>query len=165
MRCLPRELRHLFGLGSSLARRGTARGRGPNQAALLLVLGSLLTCTGCKSQAERDAEAEIARIAFAVGQLRDAANNEKNPPLSRLRAEQCSVPAACELQQVCVQAYTLHLKSIEMAQRVRQALREGTENTEAAATLLSISEKDLAKARTMMDQCVTLEGQLAREAM
>lgn len=145
--------------------RRPARYLGVVPSAALTLACCLAAVVGCKSQAQREAEAEVARIAFAVGQLRDAANNEKRAPLERLRAERCKVPVACELQQLCAQAYGLHLDAIDTANRVRQALRDGAENKEAAATLLTISEKDLAKAKTMMDRCVKLEGELTRQAM
>ncbi len=131
--------------------------------AAVAVLLAVLT-PACKSAAQREAEGEVARIAQLVDALRDAPNNAKETPLEELRRQTCSAPAACELQQICVQAYALHGRAIETTMRVRQAMRDGTGAVGAAQDLLDLTERDLAKAKTMMDRCVSLEGELARAA-
>jgi hypothetical protein len=131
-------------------------------AVLALALAGASLC-GCRSQAEREASAEIARIAYAVDQLRDAPSNAKQQPLELLQKEPCSVPQACELQQVCVQGYSLHLRALQAASSVRAALQSGKANPEIAAELLQNSEQDLTKAKALSDRCVALEGELTRE--
>lgn len=129
----------------------------------LLVAGAL--SAGCRSQAERDAEREIARIAHAVSELRNAPNNAKEPPLERLRGEPCSVAAACELQQVCVQGYSLYTLALRTAARVRDAMRSGSQEFDTARELLDSSSRDLDHAKELMDRCVSLQGELARNTL
>ncbi len=128
-----------------------------------LAIALLPLVLSCRSQAERDAEAEVARIAFAVKQVRDAPNNEKVAPLGRLRAERCSTAYGCELHQVCLQAYSLHQKALETTTKVRTAMREGNARHAAAADILALAEKDLNRAREMIQACNTRERELLDE--
>ena len=124
-----------------------------------------LSAFGCKSRAERLAAEEVGRISFAVDRLREAPNNAKRAPLERLEAEACSVPVACELQQICIQGYSLHLRATESTNRVREALRQRAQELEGAARLLEVSERDLSRAKGLIDRCVSLEGELARQLL
>ncbi len=130
---------------------------------LLLSVVLVTSAWSCRSQSERDTEVEVARIAYAVKQVRDAANNDKLEPLSRLRAESCNTPLGCELQQLCVQAYSLHQRSLETTAKVRTALRSGNAPKEAAADLLAMAEKDLKQAKQMIQTCNERERDLLRE--
>lgn len=130
-----------------------------------VVLVGALSASGCRSQAERDAEREIARIAHAVSELRNAPNNAKELPLERLRGEPCSVAAACQLQQVCVQGYSLYTLALRTAARVRDAMRSGSREFDTARELLENSERDLDHAKGLMDRCVSLQGELARNTL
>ncbi len=127
---------------------------------LSVPLGLLVAC---KSTAERELGAEVARIANAVNELRDAPHNQKARPLGKLRSEECKLPASCELKQICLQAYTLHDKSVEATTKIRQALRSGQADEAGAAQLLEVSEADLERARQLMARCVSLQGELERE--
>lgn len=123
-----------------------------------------LSAVQCKSQADRDAEREVARIAHAVNELRAAPHNAKDEPLKRLRSEACKAPQACELQQLCVQGYALHQKAIDNASRVREALRQGA-GKELAGDLLQLGERDLNHAKALLDRCVARQGELERDAL
>lgn len=122
-----------------------------------------LSPLGCKSQAEREEARDVARIAHRVDELRDAPNNAKVAPLAALKAEACKQPKVCELKTICVQAYELHVESIQASSKVRQRLRESDDAQPAAAlSLLQLAEKNLAKARALIDRCIALEGELER---
>ena len=129
-----------------------------------LAVVTLFSCFACKGERERKLAAEAQRMVQKINQLRDSPNNQRTQPLRELSAEACSQPPVCELKQVCLQAYTLHEKSLEAAQRVREALREGTANRAGAAELLRVSEADIERARKLTHHCVELQGELEREA-
>lgn len=123
-----------------------------------------LAMLSCRSSHERELTAEVARIAAAVNQLRDAPNNEKSVPLTMLQGESCVHPRACELKQICLQAYTLHEKSIEATNRIRELMRQNKADPQRAAELLAVSESDLEHARRLMGRCVDLQGALERDS-
>jgi hypothetical protein len=138
--------------GRALAVLGRA-----SMVALLLVAAS-----SCRTEKERELGREITRLAHLINQLRDASNAGKSTSLAQLESAQCSEAEACQLQQVCVQAYQLQVKSMNVAERVKQALTEGASEQAVATQLLAASEKDLKLAHDLMLQCVELQGDLER---
>lgn len=122
-----------------------------------------LLALACRSEAEREASAEIERIGVLVRALRDAATNEKAEPLERLRAEKCKAPAACELQQICVQGYGLYERAQKATRTIREAVSSGNANPALVKELLDGNEVDLGRSKQLMDQCVATEGRLLRE--
>jgi hypothetical protein len=131
------------------------------QSSLLgVVIG--MACAGCRSAAERELEAEVARLAAAVNALRDAPHNQKTEPIARLNAEPCGQPASCEFKQICSQGYTLHQTSNEAAERVGRSLRAGRADEAGAEQVFKMIEADLARAKEMTERCVALQGELER---
>ncbi len=102
-------------------------------------------------------------LAFTIDRLREAANEDKAVPLRELEALPCQAAPACELKQLCVQAYRTHLQSLKHLERAREVLRTGSGAREQAVQLLQVSETELQRALEMTQRCVALQGQLARE--
>ena len=129
----------------------------------LLLLGLPLAIDGCKSQAERQLSRDVARIAHRVNELRNAPNNAKLVPLEKLREEPCEQAAVCELQTLCVQAYSLHVKSIQATSGLRERLRSDDVPAGLSAGLvLEAAEKDLKRSRTLIQRCLERQGELER---
>lgn len=129
--------------------------------ASLGIVASLVVA--CKSAEQREIAQEVARISFAVQALRNAPHNDKGPPLERLRAEPCATGPGCELQGVCVQGYAIAERVGKTTRSVREAIANGSANLEGAGELLKLNETELVRAKRLMDECVALEGRLARE--
>lgn len=112
----------------------------------------------CKSAAERKFEQESRTLSIVVRELRDAPHNAKQPGIERLRGLGCEHPRACQTQQVCLQAYTLHQSAMETTTELRRRLRDGAAiDRTAASELIEINERSLARARELMDECLELE--------
>lgn len=124
--------------------------------------GLSLASTSCRSAEQRDVTREVATIAYAVNQLRQAPSDAKARPLEALHQLPCSSPPACELKQVCAQAYRLHVDALSLASQAAAAIREG-QTAHGADKLLSQAERDLEHAKEGAHQCVQLEGALARK--
>jgi hypothetical protein len=122
-----------------------------------------LGALACRSAAERETSAEIERIGVLVRALRDAATNAKSEPLERLRAEKCTAPPACELQQICASGYGIYERAQKATWTIREALNSGNTNVAMAKELLESNEAELGRAKQLMDQCVATEGRLIRE--
>lgn len=121
----------------------------------------LLGVGACRSEAEREVSREVAAVAFAVNQLREAPTNAKGEPLTTLLGLTCKAPPACELQQVCASAYRLHAEAVQMGVQASQ-LGSGGYGPQLAADLLARAEKQLAEAKAGTERCVALEGELTR---
>ncbi len=128
----------------------------------LWLLGCLvLGVSACRARAERERDAALARLALAIDAVRDAPNGEKAPPLARLRKLACRYPSECELQELCVQGYSLHVRSIEHTAQVRRALKQ--EPTAAGDTLLLLlaqSEAEQQRAHALITRCGERQSQL-----
>lgn len=120
-----------------------------------------LSASACRSEAERELSREVASVAHAVNQLREAPNNGKETPLAALRAMTCKSAPACELQQVCASAYVLHLEAVQMGVQAGQLGNAGY-GPQLAADLLARAEKQLGDAKLAAEHCVELEGEFTR---
>lgn len=126
-------------------------------------LGIVLAATAlasCKSEDERARKLEAQRLSDAVRVVREAPHNAKSQPLQALQTIACRYPSSCLTQQICVQAYRLHQQAVERSTLLRQRLRDpdkGTANDDAIGQLLILTEKDLERAKQMMDECLRLE--------
>lgn len=122
-----------------------------------------LSLFGCRSDAERRVGEELGQLTFAINRVRDAANDQKAAPLKDLEQLPCRAAPACELKELCAQAYRVHLQSLQHVERVREVMRAGAGPRDNAVRLLETSEDELRRAREMMQACVTLQGRLTRE--
>lgn len=98
-----------------------------------------------------------------INQVRDASGEPRAAKLAALEAAPCKTPEVCQLQQVCLQAYTLEAKTLEVVNRVKAAVLTGTGNRESGVELLSASERDLEHAHQLMVRCVEVQGELVRK--
>lgn len=141
------------------ARKARSRREGACFTALLGVVLTASFTLGCRSEKEREVSRELARMTHLINQLRDAPHNAKEAPLLAASAEPCKAAPACELQQVCVQAYRLHADAVQMGV---VASRAGSK-PELVRDVLERAERDLALAKEGMERCVALQGELTRE--
>lgn len=123
---------------------------------------SCLALASCRSAEQREVSREVATIAYAVDRLRDAPSDAKATPLSALNELPCNSSAACELQAVCAQAYSLHVNALALAEQAAEVVRQARA-THAADELLRQAERELQHAQAGAHQCVQLEGALVRE--
>src|SRR5690348_1408979 len=121
---------------------------------LLGYLGAFALCA-CRGEEERAVRREVASMAHAVNQLREAPHNAKEAPLDELKRIACKSAPACELQQVCVSAYRLHAEAVQMGVQASQQGSEGY-GPQLAAELLARAEKQLADAKAGTERCVAL---------
>lgn len=126
------------------------------------VVGAALSVGACRSEAARKVSREVAAVAHAVNQLREAAHNDKERPLAQLLAVPCTSAPACELQQVCASAYRLHADAVELGVQASKLGSDGY-GPLIAADLLKRAEKQLEDANAGSKRCVELQGELTRE--
>jgi hypothetical protein len=120
-----------------------------------------LVLSACRGEEERDVSREVASVAHAVNQLREAPHNAKETPLQHLTSITCKSAPACELQQVCVSAYRLHAEAVQMGVQASQQGSAGY-GPQLTADLLARAEKQLADAKVGAERCVALEGEFTR---
>lgn len=121
-----------------------------------------LAVGACRSEDERTVSRDVASVAHAVNQLREAPHNAKDAPLGQLKAVACKSAPACELQQVCLSAYILHAQAVQMGVQAAQQGSAGY-GPQIAAELLARAEKQLADAKEGAERCVALQGELTRQ--
>jgi hypothetical protein len=127
-------------------------------AALALTLG----CKGEREQAER---AEAGRITHAIAALREAENEAKPPRIAALDREKCTSEKLCEMKRVCIDAYRLHVRAIDGSRVAGRALEAdgGSEAGQRIAELVAASERDLLRARELVQRCNDLEAEVTRQ--
>jgi hypothetical protein len=141
--------------------RGRVCENSTSSALAATILGVALASTAflsCKSEHEHARKAEAQRVSDAVRAVREAPHNAKSQPLEVLKSLACRHPSTCQTQQVCAQAYSLHQQAVDRSSLLRQNLRDGhAVNDDAVGQLLLLTEKDLDRAKQLMDECLRLE--------
>lgn len=132
-----------------------------NGSAWAMTCLATLTLGACRGEEERAVSREVASVAHAVNQLREAPHNAKETPLEQLKAISCKSAPACELQQVCVSAYRLHAEAVQMGVQASQQGSAGY-GPQLAAELLARAERQLSDAKAGAERCVALEGEFTR---
>ncbi len=127
----------------------------------------MLFAGACRSRAEREREAEIARLAHAIDALRNAPNVAKAPLIASLERVSCQRAEVCKLKQDCVAAYRHLVNSVEASAHARELLSErdgglGAELT--AANELNRGEAELHLAGELTELCASRQGELTRSA-
>jgi hypothetical protein len=117
----------------------------------------------CRSEEHREVSRDVAQVAFAVNQLREAPHDAKEAPLATLLALPCRFPPACELQQVCASAYQVHIDAVQVGLRARQHHSTAAPDPDLVVRLLQQAETQLAHAKAGAERCVQLQGELTRE--
>lgn len=64
-----------------------------------------------------------------VTELRLAPNDQKRPPLERLRSFSCTVPKVCAAKSACLDAFDHHVRGIELGHRLRANLSDNRKNS------------------------------------
>ena len=133
------------------------------QLAVLGVIALPVVVAGCKGEREQAERAEAGRITHAVAALREADNTAKPPRIAVLDRESCTSEALCELKRVCLDAYRLHVRGLEASRVATRALdADGSQPDKSVAELVLASERDLVKARELVQRCSDLESEAAR---
>jgi hypothetical protein len=131
----------------------------------MLAIFALSSCAaGCKGEREQAERAEAGRIAHAIAALREADNDAKPPRIAALDREECTSQEICELKRACVEAYRLHVRGLEASRVASRALDSdaGSQSGQRIAELVSASERDLVRARELVQRCSDLESAAAR---
>jgi hypothetical protein len=138
----------------------------PQPSRLLGWLLGLSVLFGCRSDAERRRQADIARLAEHVDRLRSADNRDKRVALSRLNEVGCTEPETCALKELCVQAYTLHVAALDTITRLkRQAASDAGRLAPSPGAAIAETERQLLEARTLSQRCAEEQIRLVRKAL
>jgi len=130
-----------------------------------LLLGLTLLC-GCRSDAERRRQADIARLAEHVDRLRSADNRDKRVALSRLSQVECIEAETCALKALCVQAYALHVTALDTIARLkRQAIADAGTLAPPPGAAIAETERQLLEAKTLSQRCAEEQVRLVRKAL
>ena len=125
---------------------------------------TLVLAAGCKGEREQAERAEAGRITHAIAALREAENEAKPPRIAALDRETCTSQELCELKRACVEAYRLHVRGLEASRIASRALDAdaGRQAGERVAELVTASERDLVRARELVQRCSDQESAVAR---
>jgi hypothetical protein len=121
-----------------------------------------LLLSHCSLGPSADQKAEAGRITHAVDALRDAPNAAKSQLFAALQSAACETPDLCQLKQICVAGYGVHLHALSETARAKSLL--ATPGTEAdAAQALDIATHELSEAAPQISQCADAEGAARRK--
>lgn len=110
---------------------------------------------GCgRDGAHRDEASVVSR---AIDQLREAENADKAPSLVALRAVSCSHPDTCGVRDRCARAYSAHHDGLKALSDAR-----GGTDAKLQALAVTVAEGELARAKTLMSECVDAQAELIR---
>ncbi|HET9960397.1 MAG TPA: hypothetical protein VFQ61_38160 [Polyangiaceae bacterium] len=135
-------------------------------------VGALVLCllgfaSACRSTQARHLEGEVQSLSRHIDALRDAPNEQKSELLARLEQQPAKSGRASELKALCVDAYRKHVTALTASGRARELLATkdgGPAAALEAAKQITLSESELSQARELTERCVSLQGQLRREA-
>jgi hypothetical protein len=136
--------------------------REPKRWRAVVALALFASCA-CRSETERRRTLDALLVSSAVEAVREAPHDDKGAALERLRVTSCTDARACAVKELCLQAYTLHQKSVATTRALARAEPSG-ELPSGAAELLARAERDLAAAKRMSEECLRLETALVLEA-
>jgi hypothetical protein len=137
-----------------------------DRLARLLAL-SLLCASGlgCKSDAERAQEGQVARLAEHIDRLRRADNRAKREPLAALAALSCPDPDACALQDLCLRAYHLHQSALDAISSLERLSQSDTPPPPDVGQRLARAQAELAQAKTLSETCAEHQVRVVRKAL
>ncbi len=128
--------------------------------AVVLSWALALPVGACSREAARTTT-EADRVTRAVEALRQAPNDAKPQWLSALKATECRSEDVCRLKTLCAEAYERHVRALEALRAVKAALSADAAD-DGALELLRQSETQLARAKSLAEDCATLEAELRR---
>jgi hypothetical protein len=134
-------------------------GRGPLRLSALTLL--FVSCVG---QREQDRRAEAARLLRAIETLRDADNPKKRDQLKLLEQQSCREPTLCELRDVCVSGYRLHVDALSAVEGAKLTInsKSGTAELGRAALATEAARDQLERAQPIIRRCTHLAGAVQR---
>jgi hypothetical protein len=131
----------------------------------LCCIGCLLASAGCKSDAERAHQGQVARIAEHIERLRLADNRDKRAPLEALAAVPCPDAEACALQDLCLRGYRLHQGALDAIAALERQSRSASPPPADVGQRLARAQNDLAQAKTLTEDCADQQVRVLRKAL
>jgi hypothetical protein len=120
---------------------------------------------GCKSDAERAHQGQVARIAEHIDRLRGADNQAKRQPLQALAALPCPDAESCALQDLCLRAYRLHQAALDAIAELRRLSELDTAASAGLSQRIERAERDLGQAQALSEQCAAEQVRVVRRAL
>ena len=120
----------------------------------------LCLVVACRAQGDRDRDAELARILFAVERVREADYRAKGGARRALEQEPCTASEICALRDICVAGYRQHERSLELARSVGDQI--ASVDPVLLAKQLSHSELLLKSSREQLEACNQRAKELRR---
>jgi hypothetical protein len=141
--------------------------RGLARAARVLCccIGCFVVSAGCKSDAERAHQGQVARIAEHIERLRLADNRDKRAPLEALAAVPCPDAEACALQDLCLRGYRLHQAALDAIAALERQSRSDSPPPADVGQRLAKARNDLAQAKTLTEDCAEQQVRVTRKAL
>ena len=143
-------------LQSGLARAGRA---------LLCCIVCLVASAGCKSDAERAHQGQVARIAAHIERLRLADNRDKRAPLDALAAVPCPDAEACALQDLCLRGYRLHQGALDSIAALERQAKSDSPPPADLGQRLTKAQNDLDRAKKLTEDCADQQVRVLRKAL
>jgi hypothetical protein len=132
---------------------------------LLSALLASVLLPGCKSDAERVHQGQVARLVEHVDRLRRAENHAKRAPLEALTRVPCPDAEACALQALCVRAYQLLQGSLDAMSELDRQARSPEPPPATVGERLQRAERELAQSKALSEQCAEEQVRVMRKAL
>jgi hypothetical protein len=120
---------------------------------------------GCKSDAERAHQGQVARLVEHIDRLRRADNAAKREPLAALTRIPCPDAEACALQELCVRAYQLLQGSLDAISELEQQAHSPEPPPAGVRERVLRTERELGQAKTLSEQCAEEQVRVMRKAL
>jgi len=131
----------------------------------LLCCIACFIASGCKSDAERAHQGQVARIAEHIERLRLADNRDKRAPLEALAAVPCPDAEACALQDLCLRGYRLHQGALDAIAALERQSRSDSPPPADVGQRLAKAQNDLAQAKTLTEDCADQQVRILRKTL
>jgi hypothetical protein len=141
------------------------RRRRPARASLAVALLAGSCCFGCKSDAERAHQGQVARLAEHIERLRRADNHAKREPLAALAAVPCPDTDTCALQDLCLRGYRLHQSALDAIAGLDRLSRNDAAPPPDVRQRLEQAERDLNQAKSLTEACAEQQIRVVRHAL
>ena len=133
--------------------------------ALLCCIGCFIGSAGCKSDAERAHQGQVARLAEHIERLRLADNRDKRAPLQALAAVPCPDAEACALQDLCLRGYRLHQAALDSIAALQRQSKSDSPPPADVGQQLAKAQDDLVQAKTLTEDCADQQVRILRKTL
>ena len=133
--------------------------------ALLCCIGYFIGSAGCKSDAERAHQGQVARLAEHIERLRLADNRDKRAPLQALAAVPCPDAEACALQDLCLRGYRLHQAALDSIAALQRQSKSDSPPPADVGQQLAKAQDDLVQAKTLTEDCADQQVRILRKTL